>query len=140
MTHRAAEFGLKFEGLELRLEQDDRPLRDVSDKIAAGIEFLFKKNKIDYLRGEGRIDKAGKVKVTASRRQRGDARRAPNILIATGCVAARRCRASRSTARPSSAAKEAMILRAAAEEHRSSSARARSAWSSPISSTPSAPR
>jgi hypothetical protein len=29
--------------------------------LAGGVEFLFKKNKIDYLRGEGTIASPGKV-------------------------------------------------------------------------------
>ena len=37
--------------------------REVSDKNAAGIEFLFKKNKVDYLRGEALLDKPGEVLV-----------------------------------------------------------------------------
>jgi dihydrolipoamide dehydrogenase len=38
----------------------------VSDKNAAGIEFLFKKNKVDYVRGEASMEKAGSVKVKAA--------------------------------------------------------------------------
>ena len=53
MTHRAAEFGFKFEGLSFDWSKVIKRSRDVSDKNAAGIEFLFKKNKVDYIRGEG---------------------------------------------------------------------------------------
>src|SRR5918993_1080701 len=40
--------------------------RDVSDKNAGGIEFLFKKYKVDYVRGEASMDKAGSVTVKAA--------------------------------------------------------------------------
>ncbi len=43
-----------------------------------GIEFLFKKNKIDWLKGEGQIPEAGKVKVGS------ETYSAKHIIIATG--------------------------------------------------------
>ena len=38
----------------------------LEDKNAAGIEFLFKKNKIDYIRAEATLEKAGEVKVKSA--------------------------------------------------------------------------
>src|SRR6478609_5240961 len=58
MTHRAAEFGFKVEGVSYDWSKIIRRSRDVSDKNAAGIEYLFKKNKVDYVRGEASMDKA----------------------------------------------------------------------------------
>ncbi len=43
-----------------------------------GIEFLFKKNKVDYLQGWGKIEAAGKVSVD------GEMHEAKHIIIATG--------------------------------------------------------
>src|SRR5580704_852718 len=63
LTHHAAEFGLSFENLNVDWAKVISRSRDVSDKNAAGIEFLFKKHKIDYIRAEGSIDKAGAVNV-----------------------------------------------------------------------------
>ena len=40
--------------------------RKVSERLAGGIEFLFKKNKVDYIRGFGSIEGTGKVGVTAA--------------------------------------------------------------------------
>ncbi|SFR02310.1 dihydrolipoyl dehydrogenase [Poseidonocella sedimentorum] len=55
---------------------------DVIGQNTKGIEFLFKKNKIDWLKGWGSIPAAGKVKV-------GDeVHEAKNIIIATGSEAA----------------------------------------------------
>lgn len=52
--------------------------QDTIDTNTKGIEFLFKKNKIDWLKGWGSIPKAGKVKV-------GDeVHDAKHIVIATG--------------------------------------------------------
>src|SRR3954464_5415572 len=47
MAHRAEEFGFKIEGLSYDWEKIVKRSRVVSDKGAAGVDFLFKKNKID---------------------------------------------------------------------------------------------
>ncbi|HYR57385.1 MAG TPA: FAD-dependent oxidoreductase, partial [Chthoniobacteraceae bacterium] len=47
--------------------------------------FLFKKNKIDSIRGEASLDKAGEVKVKLPDGKT-ETHTAPKILIATGCV------------------------------------------------------
>jgi dihydrolipoamide dehydrogenase len=53
---------------------------------AAGIEFLFKKYKVDYIRGAATVDKAGAVKVKLSD-GKDESHSAPKILIGTGVVA-----------------------------------------------------
>ena len=57
--------------------------RDVSDKNASGIEYLFKKNKVDYIRAEAVIDKAGAVSTKAADGKT-ETLTAPRILVATG--------------------------------------------------------
>ena len=85
MSHRAAEFGFKFDGLSYDWSRIIKRSRDVSDKGAAGIEFLFKKNKVDYLRGEATIEKAGTVKVKGADGKE-EIHNAPKILVSTGVV------------------------------------------------------
>jgi dihydrolipoamide dehydrogenase len=51
--------------------------------LTKGIEFLFKKNKVDWVRGRGRIAGAGKVEVTAADGSVSTLE-AKNIVIATG--------------------------------------------------------
>jgi dihydrolipoamide dehydrogenase len=85
MAHRAAEFGFKIEGLSYDWSRIIKRSRDVSEKGSAGVEFLFKKNKIDSLRGEASIDKAGEVKVKAADGKE-ETHTAAKIMIATGCV------------------------------------------------------
>ena len=48
LTHKAAEFGLKIEGLSYDWSAVIGRSRKVSSRLAGGIEFLFKKNKIDF--------------------------------------------------------------------------------------------
>ena len=85
MKDRAGDFGFKIEGLSYDWKKVIQRSREVSDKNAAGIEFLFRKNKVDYLRGAGFIDKAGEVTVKFSDGKT-ETHSARNILIATGVV------------------------------------------------------
>lgn len=85
MNHRAAEFGFAFEKLTFDWEKIIKRSRDVSDKNAAGIEFLFKKNKVDYIRGEAAVPKAGVVEVTDAEGKK-QTLEAANILVATGVI------------------------------------------------------
>ena len=85
MTHRAAEFGFKIEGLSYDWSAIIKRSRVVSDKGAAGVDFLFKKNKIDSIKGEASLDKVGEVKVTLAD-GKVETHTAAKILIGTGCV------------------------------------------------------
>jgi dihydrolipoamide dehydrogenase len=85
MKHRAAEFGFAFDNLRYDWSKVVKRSRDVADKNAAGIEYLFKKNKVDYVRGEASLTEAGAVTVKSA-----DGKiqklEAAKILIATGVV------------------------------------------------------
>ncbi|MEZ5278302.1 MAG: dihydrolipoyl dehydrogenase [Opitutaceae bacterium] len=62
--------------------------RQVSDQMAKGIEFLFKKNKVDYVVGKGRVMSPGLVEVTDGQGKISQLK-AKAILIATGARARR---------------------------------------------------
>lgn len=78
-----AEHGIKVEGLGLDLAammaRKDKVVKD----LTTGIEFLFKKHKIDYVRGWGSIPAAGKVQVKLEAGGE-ETLAAKRILIATG--------------------------------------------------------
>lgn len=82
---RADEFGFKVDGLEFDWSKIIKRSRGITDKGAGGVEFLFKKNKIDSLKGEASIDKAGEVKVKAADGKE-TTYSATKILIATGAA------------------------------------------------------
>jgi dihydrolipoamide dehydrogenase len=85
MSHRAADFGFSFDKLSFDWDKIIGRSRSVANKLAGGIEFLFKKNKIDYIRGEAAIEKAGTVSVKAADGKT-ETHTAPKILVATGVV------------------------------------------------------
>ncbi len=58
--------------------------RGVADTMGKGIEFLFKKNKVDYFLGRATVSAPGMVEIKEGR-DAGKFLMAKNILIATGC-------------------------------------------------------
>jgi dihydrolipoamide dehydrogenase len=58
--------------------------RAVSDQMAKGVEFLFKKNKVDYFLGSAQVSVPGMVEVTDGP-AKGKFFKTKKILIATGC-------------------------------------------------------
>jgi dihydrolipoamide dehydrogenase len=80
----ADEFGVAVKDFEVDFARVMARSRSVSDRMAGGIEFLFKKNKVEYLLGTGHISVPGIVEVTSGPDQ-GKFLSAKNILIATGC-------------------------------------------------------
>jgi dihydrolipoamide dehydrogenase len=86
LAHRAKEFGIKVEGLGYDWDAVIGRSRKVSDRLAGGIEFLFKKNKVDYLRGSAAITGNSTVEVTGPGGNT-ETHTAAKILVATGCQA-----------------------------------------------------
>ncbi|MBX2957507.1 MAG: dihydrolipoyl dehydrogenase [Cyclobacteriaceae bacterium] len=75
-------------GIEVKEAKADLPgmvkrSRDVAAGMSKGIQFLFKKNKIDHIAGHGKLKKGGKVEVTAADGKKADYE-AKHIIVATG--------------------------------------------------------
>ena len=51
LKHQAKEFGIAFDNLSYDWGAVIGRSRNVSDRLAGGVEFLFKKNKVDYVKG-----------------------------------------------------------------------------------------
>ena len=88
LTH-AAEFGVKVDGVTLDYGVAMKRSRSVSTQNSKGVEFLFKKNKVTFIRGTGTIVKpaAGKpasvaVKGADGKSETHEARKA--LVISTG--------------------------------------------------------
>src|SRR5271156_1370460 len=58
--------------------------RVVAGQMAKGVEFLFRKNKVDYFVGRGQVSGPGLVSIMEGE-HKGKFFKAKNILIATGC-------------------------------------------------------
>lgn len=77
-SHHFKDLGIEVSGLKVNLKN----MMAHKDRVVAdntkGIEFLFKKNRIDWLKGEGKVLSKGKVSVA------GTTYETKNIVIATG--------------------------------------------------------
>lgn len=85
IQHHAGDFGFDVKELTYDWNKVIGRSRKVADKLAGGIEFLFKKNKVDYLLGVASLPKSGQVEVL---KKDGTTTQlaAPKILITTGVV------------------------------------------------------
>lgn len=81
-----AKLGIKVEGVSLDLPRMMKAKTQVVTGLTKGIEFLFKKNKVDYVKGMGRILAAGKVAVTGADGSE-QTLETKNIILATGSEA-----------------------------------------------------
>ncbi|MCZ4296646.1 dihydrolipoyl dehydrogenase [Henriciella marina] len=80
-----AGLGIKMSGLELDLDQMMSQKTDAVNGLTQGVEFLMKKNKVDYVKGFGRIKETGVVEVDGEDGEQ-KTLNTKNIVIATGSV------------------------------------------------------
>jgi len=76
--HKLADHGIQLEGVKLDLARMQARKAEVVSANVKGVEFLFRKNKVTWLKGAGRITAPGQVEVA------GTAHAAKHIIIATG--------------------------------------------------------
>jgi dihydrolipoamide dehydrogenase len=77
-------FGLSARDVSFDFAKVMERSRGVADKMAKGVEFLFKKNKVDAFSGRGQVTVPGMVEITEGR-DKGKFFKTKNVLIATGC-------------------------------------------------------
>jgi len=77
--------GVKIEGLSLDMAAFMKQKNDAVDGLTKGVEFLMKKNKVDYVKGFGRIAGKGRVEVEGADGAK-QTLETKNIVIATGSV------------------------------------------------------
>ena len=78
VSHAFGEHGILVDGVKLDLAKMQARKGEVVSANVKGVEFLFRKNKVTWLKGEGRITAPGKVSVA------GTEYAAKAIVIATG--------------------------------------------------------
>ncbi len=80
---KAESYGLSVQGVGFDFRKVIERSRGVSAQMAKGIEFLFRKNKVDYFVGRGRVTVPGMVEITEGE-HKGKFFRTKNVLVATG--------------------------------------------------------
>jgi dihydrolipoamide dehydrogenase len=86
MQH-SEDYGIKAEGVQADFGKVVERSRGVADGMSKGVQFLFKKNKIEQLQGFGKITSKTTVEVTP---ESGESKTytAKHIILATGCTVA----------------------------------------------------
>ena len=78
------DFGIKVTGLDFDFNKIIKRSRDVSDRISKNVELLIKKNKIDRIRGFGKLTANKMIEVSDEKGKVIDEIKADKIIIATG--------------------------------------------------------
>lgn len=83
LKNHADEFGLKVEGLSFDFSKIIKRSREIAEKISRNVEMLIKKNKVERIRGFGKLLSNNKLEVTFNDGKTEEIL-ADNIIIATG--------------------------------------------------------
>lgn len=78
------DFGITVDGLEFDFTKIIRRSRDISDRISKNVEMLVKKNKVDRVRGFGKVASKNLIEVYDEKEKPVESIKADKILIATG--------------------------------------------------------
>lgn len=79
----ASDYGINVKDAVPDMTSMVKRSRDVAAGMSKGVQFLFKKNKIDQITGHGKLKKGGKVEVTDGAGKKTDYE-AKHIIVATG--------------------------------------------------------
>jgi dihydrolipoamide dehydrogenase len=79
----AKDYGIDVKGASADFGAIIARSREVAGKMSKGVQFLFKKNKIELINGHGKVMKGGKVEVTDAAGKKTEYT-AKHILLATG--------------------------------------------------------
>lgn len=79
----AKDYGIEVKDVKADIGGMVKRSRDVANSMSKGVQFLFKKNKIDQITGFGKLKKGSKVEVTGADGKKTDYE-AKHIIVATG--------------------------------------------------------
>jgi dihydrolipoamide dehydrogenase len=79
----SADWGISHENLHFDFTKVIKRSRDAADRLSKGVEYLFRKNKIQHILGSGKLAGAGAVEVFRDG-TRAEVIHAKHVIIATG--------------------------------------------------------
>ncbi|MEW5844162.1 MAG: dihydrolipoyl dehydrogenase [Bacteroidota bacterium] len=83
MKNHSADFGISVQGLSFDFGKIIKRSRDISDRITKNVELLIKKNKVDRIRGFGKIVSKNQIDIFDGDKK-AESINAEKIIIATG--------------------------------------------------------
>jgi len=84
MKNHSSDFGIKVSGIEFDFNKIIKRSRDISDRITKNVEMLIKKNKVDRIRGFGKLISKNQIEVFDITGKKTESVTSNNIIIATG--------------------------------------------------------
>lgn len=84
MKNHSSDFGIKISGIEFDFNKIIKRSRDISDRITKNVEMLIKKNKVDRIRGYGKLTSKHQIDVFDNVKKKIETVTTSNIIIATG--------------------------------------------------------
>ncbi len=87
MKNHSGDFGISVEGLSFDFNKIIKRSRDISDKITKNVELLVKKNKVDRIRGFGKLISKNQIDIFDNDEKKIDSIQADKVIIATGARA-----------------------------------------------------
>lgn len=84
IKNHSSDFGIKVQGLEFDFTRIIKRSRDIAERMAKNIELLMKKNKIDRVRGFGKLISNNEIEILDNEGKKVNTVSADKIIIATG--------------------------------------------------------
>jgi dihydrolipoamide dehydrogenase len=78
------DFGIKVSGLDFDFNRIIKRSREISDRISKNVELLIKKNKVDRIRGFGKLTSKNTIEISDDKGKVTESIKADKIIIATG--------------------------------------------------------
>jgi len=78
------DFGIKITGLDYDFNRIIKRSRDIADRISKNVEILIKKNKVDRIRGFGKLTSKNTIEISDEKGKVVETIKADKIIIATG--------------------------------------------------------
>ena len=84
MKNHSGDFGITVQGLSFDFGKIIKRSRDISDRITKNVELLIKKNKVDRVRGFGKLVSRNQIDIFDNENKKEESVTADKIIIATG--------------------------------------------------------
>lgn len=84
LKNHSSDFGISYKELSFDFKKVIKRSRDISDRITKNVELLVKKNKVERIRGFGKLASKTQIDVFNEKNEKVDSITADNIIIATG--------------------------------------------------------
>lgn len=84
MKNHSSDFGISVQGLSFDFGKIIKRSRDISERITKNVEMLIKKNKVERIRGFGKLTSKNQIDIFDNDGKKIDSVNADKIIIATG--------------------------------------------------------